>query len=268
MLYANKMLNSISTTSKIIVILIFILIICTLVTYISGNLTSNFFVRMVENLIPNILSLLVTVLFINSILNKDRSVTLKKINKIKAEHLYFCMNRLCFFILGYLKIIDKDGELPNYLGEKMDFVKAKEKFKIELDLNTLLEEFLSELKNSKDKKIYIDGFCKILEDFSKSTEDSIKNIYPAPSPRIISFFEHDLAWYRGAISIYAIPFEIRREPEVENTFKSSKEKEDFDNGFDLIYIKYNPINKKVQSLFEDIMEICGLIEREDLFSNI
>lgn len=149
----------------------------------------NFIQELFTNLLPNTVAILIGVLVVNLLIENNRSKKLKDINKSKSEFIEFLLNRFSFKLLEYLDLASiKEPAASEDKEVNFDWANKRMMEK----LSKIDEVFYSKMIVSSDREKFVKGFVEEIEKSLKSLSAQFKEIYPHPSPTIVSLSQHIL----------------------------------------------------------------------------
>lgn len=256
---------------KIIFGLVILFILSLSVVIYFEGLNSQTAVGILKDMIPQLLGFLIAIFFIEFWIERQRLSELKNLNLALSNNIEISINRLILHILNYVSLADVNDQnkLKSYLGEDMNFRPAIELL-IQITPANLKNAYVKGLTESSDSKKYIDDFIELLQNYGGNIKDEVNKLYPVADPRVKSFFETDFHVYQGAISSAS---QILGYPDTDEFKKwkkdvSKEEVENFETGLRLLVTTFNPVNKDIEELAKDLIEISNLARENRLFVNI
>jgi len=142
------------------------------------NFSKEFFI----NLLPNSVVILIGVLAINLLIEKNKIQNLKKINKSKSDNIEFLLNRFALHLLKYLELASLKEDVV--LEDKvMNFDWARKRM---VEKTSKIDSiFFTKMMASSDREKFIDEFVKILQKNAESLNAALKEVFPHPNPDAI-----------------------------------------------------------------------------------
>ena len=233
----------------------FILQIIFTVNIFDVNFLKEFFI----NLLPGSVAILIGILAINLLIEKDKNQSLKKINKSKLEYVEFSLNRFAFNLLEYLDIVSL--EEPAISEDKtINFSWARKRMAektMEID-----DIFFKKMMASSDRKKFIDEFIKILKKNGKSLTTTLKEIFPHPNPSAMRLAQ-EIYSLAGGLSAVGVMSDIDKKILKKKGNHPTKEQIDL-----LIEIAYFVPHNKPSKICKIIIKLHEMAKKNILFTKI
>jgi hypothetical protein len=251
-------------------LLILLLLTFGLLVYLEGlNVTT--LVDFVKNLLPEVITFFIAILFIEFWIDRQRSSVLRNINQSHSRSVEFQINRLAVQILGFLNYFDlKDSKmLYEFLGKDLNFRPGFTSFK-SIGSKELAKKYFIQLNSASNKVQHVHDFVDILQDYGGKINVTVEKIYPIADPKVRTFFESDFFVYQGSVNAVGSIFKSFESDEFKQ-WKASHPTEDTEHLYDavnLLVTKFNPDVVSLENLFQDLININKLAYENKLFINI
>jgi len=249
----------------LIIALILLIIIAGLffiLSFVGVNFNKEFWIDMVKNSIPSIFALFLTVFVIDFLYKKRQKEELIRLNKDKAETISFLSNRMAFYILKYLDLmnekevrLDIDNQFKNAISKLSSFKEGIDNI------------FLKKLIGSKDKQQFINHFIKIVEDEHKNIQKIVKEIYPHANLELQEALRN-LGIEASVISkVLGIIIQGIREVQKRDIKKNSGSltQQQMDMLIELVFVE---MNSEIKNMADNIIRISNIAQKGHIFTQI
>lgn len=174
-------------------------------------------------LIPNVLSILVTIWIVDSLLRAKEYKQLETINERKSQGIYFFINRLIWKILVHFDAMDQKASIDDMADTKdldMEFALKKLSSLSEREVN---EIFIKKFFAQEDHKSFSENTKELVSKEVEIINKMIHEIHPLANLEIVDFFELEIARFLSSVEVLATMTDIPNTADFSKYYSSEEE---------------------------------------------
>jgi len=153
--------------------------------FYGSNFSTEFWQNFFVGMLPEIIGILVVLLFVDSINKRKRNRLLKQINRVASERIAWQVNVFIAVILQELGLLTKKKMDSKVLEDKgSTYVWVLDELKI-LGSTGSIQKSLKQKVQGRMWKSQIEKFKKLVLERSQAIEKALNEIKPYPSPKVL-----------------------------------------------------------------------------------
>lgn len=256
------------TISAILAFLVLVLML--LEKYIFGiQFDSSYWNNFLAGLIPNVLSILITIWIVDSLLRKREYEQLEVINKHKSEGIYSFINRLVWKILVHFDAMDEKAGIDEMAKTgDLDMEFALKKF-LSLSENEVNEIFTKKFFTQVDHKKFSEDTKKLISKEVEIINKMIHEIHPLADLEIVDFFEIEIVRFLSSLEVLATMTDIPNISDFSKFYPSGEEaqleKEKLRNALSHVMPVIAPYTVGFNRLMRGLLRMSALAKSNQLF---